>query len=70
MKSDTDPRVRSGIVLLGLGRWNPNELGAAALARRVGITVRENGVRVSPHAYNNDEDIDTVLDLVAAEQQA
>lgn len=65
VKSDPAPQARSGIVLLGLGRWNPNELGAAALARRVGITVRENGVRVSPHAYNNDEDIDAVIDLIA-----
>jgi len=70
VKSDTDPRVRSGIVLLGLGRWNPEQLGAAALARRVGITVRENGVRVSPHAYNNDEDINAVLNLIAAQTRA
>jgi cysteine desulfurase / selenocysteine lyase len=65
VKSDLRPQVRSGIVLLGLGRWSEDQLNARALAARVGITVRDSGVRVSPHAYNNEEDIDAVLELLA-----
>ncbi len=65
IRSDIDPAVRSGIVLLDLAGWNVDELNAAALKANVGITVRDNGVRVSPHGYNNDADIDAVLDLIA-----
>lgn len=70
VKSDTDPTVRSGIVLLDLAGWEVDELNTAALAAKVGITVRESGVRVSPHAYNNDEDIDAVLDLLSSKARS
>lgn len=64
VKSDLDASARSGIVLLGLGRWYAEELKARALASKVGITVRDSGVRVSPHGYNDESDIDAVLALL------
>ncbi|MDQ6767332.1 MAG: aminotransferase class V-fold PLP-dependent enzyme [Candidatus Eremiobacteraeota bacterium] len=66
VKSDESAAARSAIVLLGLGRWQPDHLNAKALADKVGITVRDSGVRVSPHGYNNEADIDAVLELLAA----
>jgi selenocysteine lyase/cysteine desulfurase len=67
VKSDMSRDARSGIVLLGLGKWHPDDLNARALAARVGITVRDTGVRVSPHGYNTESDIDAVLSLLTRE---
>jgi len=64
IKSDLAPSARSGIVLLGLGAANVDELIERTLAARVCVTVRANGVRVSPHGYNTDEDIDRVLKVL------
>jgi cysteine desulfurase/selenocysteine lyase len=64
VKSDLRPQARSGIVLLDRGRAGVEELMARADAALVGITVRENGVRVSPHGYNNASDIDRILEVL------
>jgi selenocysteine lyase/cysteine desulfurase len=64
IKSDLRPEARSGIVLLDRGRANVEELMARAETGHVGITARENGVRVSPHGYNNESDIDRVLSVL------
>ncbi len=64
--SDVHPQHRSGIVLLSLGTRDVEALNAKALATKVGITVRESGVRVSPHGYNTIADIDAVLNLVVS----
>lgn len=69
VKSDVSAHVRSGIVLLGLGGWQADDLNTAAIAARVGITVRDSGVRVSPHGYNTESDIDAVLELLARRHQ-
>lgn len=63
--SDRDERARSGIVLLGLGRHTVEGLSQRADAARVQLTIRDSGVRVSPHGYNTEEDIDRVLDLLS-----
>lgn len=65
IKSDLMPGARSGIVLLGIGSARVEQLIEHTLAARVCITVRENGVRVSPHGYNTESDIDRVLDTLA-----
>ena len=70
VKSDLTPGARSAIVLLGLAGWQVDELDEAARRARVGITVRDSGVRVSPHGYNDEGDIDAVLDLVSAGSKA
>jgi selenocysteine lyase/cysteine desulfurase len=64
--SDTDPRTRSGIILLGRRKRSVEELMRRAAARRVGVTIREDGVRVSPHGYNDETDIDAVVELLSA----
>lgn len=64
VKSDIRPSARSGIVVLGLGRVGVEELTQRANAANVGITVRDSGIRVSPHGYNDAADIDRVLDVV------
>lgn len=61
VRSDTRPAHRSGIVLLGLNGKKADTLNASAFESKVGITVRENGVRVSPHGYNTVADMDAVL---------
>lgn len=66
VKSDVRQGNRSGIVLLGLGTHAAGVLHEAALRARVGVTVRENGVRVSPHGYNTASDIDAVLEVLSA----
>ena len=61
--SDLEPRVRSGIVVLGLGKFSVDQLSKRADDARVQVTVRDTGVRISPHGYNTEEDIDRVLDI-------
>jgi selenocysteine lyase/cysteine desulfurase len=61
VKSDLRAANRSGIVLLDRGTADVDALTRAADAARVGITVRAHGVRVSPHGYNDEADIDRVL---------
>jgi cysteine desulfurase/selenocysteine lyase len=63
VQSDVDPKVRSGIVVLGLGRYSVDELTRRADAADVQVTVRDSGVRVSPHGYNTEDDIDRVLSI-------
>jgi selenocysteine lyase/cysteine desulfurase len=61
--SALEEHARSGIVLLGLAGWSADELARRADARGVQVTIRENGVRVSPHGYNTEEDVDRVLSI-------
>ena len=61
IKSDLTRSARSGIVLLGLGSARADSLLEHTENAKVCITVRDNGVRVSPHGYNSDEEIDRVL---------
>lgn len=63
VKSARDARVRSGIVLLDRGGASVEALSARADALDVQVTIRDSGVRVSPHGYNDDADIDRVLSL-------
>lgn len=63
--SDVRPKARSAIVLLDRGGQSVEELIARFDTACVGVTVRETGVRVSPHGYNTDSDIDRVLEVLA-----
>ncbi|MBC5823482.1 MAG: aminotransferase class V-fold PLP-dependent enzyme [Candidatus Eremiobacteraeota bacterium] len=63
--SDRSVDARSGIVLLGAKGADSDSLAARARERHVGITVRDSGVRVSPHGYNNEDDVDAVISLLA-----
>ncbi len=64
VRSDLRPGARSGIVLLGLGERSVEDLNERALHMKIGLTIRDNGIRVSPHGYNTTTEIDAVLDML------
>lgn len=64
--SDRAGPGRSGIVTFGLRGWSPEALGAALGERGfVCAAPRGGGVRVSPHAYNTEEELGALVDAVA-----
>jgi cysteine desulfurase/selenocysteine lyase len=52
--------ARSGIVVFRLGN-DPHRLCSELIRRGFIVRVRSNGIRVAPHFYNNEEDIDRLL---------
>jgi selenocysteine lyase/cysteine desulfurase len=64
--SDENDAHRSGIVLLGLGSHQVDALGERAARSHIGLTIRDTGVRVSPHGYNTAADVDAVIALLAS----
>ena len=62
--SDLEPRSRSGIVVIDRGGRSIEELAMRAGSAKVQATIRETGVRVSPHGYNTEDDIDRVLSVL------
>jgi cysteine desulfurase/selenocysteine lyase len=62
--SDLRPEARSGVVLLDRGGQSADVLTARFNDARVGVTVRNTGVRVSPHGYNDESDLDRVLECL------
>ena len=63
--SDRDANARSGIVVIGLGGRTITELAERARKADVQMTIRDTGVRVAPHGYNTEDDIDRVLGVLA-----
>lgn len=57
---------RSGIVMFLPKKGKPEELREHLLAARVVTAVRRGRVRVSPHFYNSDDEIDRVLEVAQA----
>ncbi|MFQ5761686.1 MAG: aminotransferase class V-fold PLP-dependent enzyme [Candidatus Bathyarchaeia archaeon] len=57
-----EPRYRSGIVTFKVK--NPEEVAAKLRRAKVWVTARMGGVRVSPHFYNREEDIDRLVRAV------
>jgi selenocysteine lyase/cysteine desulfurase len=65
--STDDPTHRSAIVFFTLDdRERDTALVRALHAQRVIVALRPNGIRVSPHFYNSEADIDRFVDLVGA----
>jgi selenocysteine lyase/cysteine desulfurase len=63
--SDLDPRHRSQIVAFTSGsRERDAEIVAELDRARVSTTLRGKGVRVSPYFYNNEEDVDRLLEAL------
>lgn len=66
VSSDESGACRSGIVLLGLGGKGADEVDRQAQRSHIGLTVRDTGIRVSPHGYNTAQEMDAVIDLLAS----
>lgn len=62
--SSTAAGTRSGIVLLKPRTRTAEELQARADSANVQVTVRDSGVRVSPHGYNTIEEMDCVIEAL------
>lgn len=65
LASPADPLRRAGVIAL-----RPRDLGAASrqlTEARVSHAVREGSIRLSPHFYNTDAELDRALGLLAAE---
>jgi selenocysteine lyase/cysteine desulfurase len=66
--SPTAPGTRSGIVLLKPRGKTVAQLQACVDAAKIQVTVRDTGVRVSPHGYNTPAEMDHVIEALAAGQ--
>jgi cysteine desulfurase/selenocysteine lyase len=66
--SSTVPGTRSGVVLLRPRGRSVAQLQACADAAKIQVTVRDTGVRVSPHGYNTAAEMDFVIETFAAGQ--
>ena len=63
--SSTQPGTRSGIVLLDRGGRSVDALQRRAADLKIAVTIRDNGIRVAPHGYNIEREIDAVVEMVA-----
>jgi selenocysteine lyase/cysteine desulfurase len=59
------PEDLSGIVALTREGVDPNAFVLEARSRGVALACRRGRVRVSPHVYNNDEDLDRFGEVLA-----
>jgi cysteine desulfurase/selenocysteine lyase len=66
--SSTAPGTRSGIVLLRPRERSVARLQAFVDAAKVQVTVRDTGVRVSPHGYNTHAEMDHVIETLSGGQ--
>lgn len=63
--SSPAPESRSGIVLLARNGLSVEELIRKARGAKIAVTIRDNGIRVSPHGYNTFEEVEAIVDLLA-----
>ena len=61
---ETQPENQSGIVNFQVPGIEPAEFRERALNENVVVSCRGTGVRAAVHAYNNDEDIDRLIDCL------
>jgi len=63
--SARDQGTRSGVMLLGFAGRTPADLRSRTARARVTVTIRDTGIRISPHGYNTPEEIDAVIEALA-----
>lgn len=59
------PQTSSGIVTFEIPGTDPVALGKALQRERIVTTYRSTGIRVAPHGYNTEEEIDQLLEVTA-----
>lgn len=59
------PQASSGIVTFAIPGTDPVALGKVLQRERIVTTYRSTGIRVAPHGYNTEEEIDQLLEVTA-----
>lgn len=62
--SSVEPEVRSAIVSFTHADQDPAQLVEGLVARKIIVSLREGGVRVAVHLYNNEDDIDQLIEAL------
>ncbi|MHA2032614.1 MAG: aminotransferase class V-fold PLP-dependent enzyme, partial [Candidatus Kariarchaeaceae archaeon] len=65
VESSLEPNTRSGIIKIGCTN-NAKEIVDYLGKEKITVSYRDGGIRVSPHAYNDFDDIDKLVDVLTS----